>query len=98
MSAAAIIRKQNRLMRKFVEHHATSSATAEKLEDLDCRQGWIFRRMVARGVFVLVGDDRFYMDENASREFIRRRKIKIAVFTGIFAISFLFWLAWHYLD
>jgi hypothetical protein len=96
MSAAAILHKQNRLMRKFAERHATSSASAEKLENLGCHQGWIFRRMVARGVFVPVGDGRFYMDENASREFIRRRRIRIAVFAGIFAFLFVVWLVWHY--
>ena len=77
MSAAVIILKQNKLMRRFAKAGATNSATAKVPEDIGCRQSWLFRRMVARGVFIPVGDGRFYMDVQAAEEFKRRRRARL---------------------
>jgi hypothetical protein len=77
MSAAVVILKQNKLMRRFASVGATNPATAKVPEDIGCRQRWIFRRMVSRGVFVPVGDGRFYMDIDAAAEFKRRRRARL---------------------
>ncbi len=77
MSAAVIILKQNQLMRRFAAAEATAPTTAKVPEDIGCRQSWIFRRMVARGVFVPVGNGRFYMDVDAAAEFKRRRGARL---------------------
>ncbi|MCY2986450.1 MAG: hypothetical protein NTY19_01055 [Planctomycetota bacterium] len=89
MSAAVIIAKQNRLMRNFTAADATNPATAKSPEDIGCRQNWIFRRMVARGVFVPVGNGRFYMDVQAADEFKRRRRGRLLWMLVLVAVAFL---------
>jgi hypothetical protein len=94
MNAAAIILKQNRLMRQFRVAGATSPATARTPEDIGCRLGWIFRRMVARSVFIPIGDGKFYMDEDATSSFVQRRRIKAIVLLGVILLVFIFvWIA-----
>ena len=52
MSAAAVIvARQNKLIRRFWEAGATAPKFARSPEDLGCRNSWIFRRLVTRGVF-----------------------------------------------
>ena len=91
MSGAAIILQQNRLMRRFADAGATNPATAKVPEDIGCRQSWVFRRLVSRGVFVPVGDGRFYMDVEAADEFKHRRRITALIFIGAVLLLFLFW-------
>ena len=94
MSAAVVILKQNQLMRRFAEAGATTPATAKVPEDIRCRQNWIFRRMVARGVFVPVGNGRFYMDEDAAAEFKRRRRARLLWMLALVAVAMALFLIW----
>ena len=94
MSGAAIVLKQKRLMRNFRAANATSPQTARIPEDIGCRQRWIFRRMVARGVFVPIGDGRFYMDEEAGRNFVQQRRIKALIALVIVGIGLVLYLIW----
>ena len=64
MSGAVVVVHQNRLMRQFREAKATAPKSASTLTDIGCRNSWVFRRMVARGVFIETNDGRFYMDED----------------------------------
>ena len=97
MSGAAIVLKQNRLMRTFRAAGATSPATATTPEDIGCRQGWIFRRMVERGVFIPAGNDKFYLDEEAARTFVQRRRLKALIALAVVVVVFLVvWLAAHH--
>jgi hypothetical protein len=95
MSGAAIIMKQNRLMRNFRTANATSPALARMPEDIGCRQRWIFRRMAARGVFVPVGDGKFYMDEEAARNFVQLRRGRALITLLILGIGLALYLLWH---
>lgn len=96
MSATAIILKQNRFMRNFRAAGATGPATARGPEEIGCRQGWIFRRMVAAGVFIPAGNDKFYLDEEAATRFVRRRRNKALVLAGAVMLVFIFvWLTVH---
>ena len=94
MSTAAVVLKQNRIMRRFAEAGATSPATAMTPEEIGCRQGWIFRHMEAKGVFVSVGEGRFYLDELAAESFRRRRRNRVLIIAlGAILLAFLAWLA-----
>ena len=77
MSGAAIILHQNKLMRRFRQAGATSAAEARRLEELPCRNSWIFRRLVSRGVFVETKPGRYYMDEQSAAEFVRQRRSRM---------------------
>ncbi|HOY59176.1 MAG TPA: hypothetical protein PK640_13710 [Verrucomicrobiota bacterium] len=82
MSAAAvIIRRRKRLVRRFAEEGALSSDQAIPFSKVGMRRSWIFEQMVSRGVFVGVGEDRYYMNEQAARAFLaaqRRRVLTVA--------------------
>ena len=94
MSGAVVVMRQNRLMQRFRDIKATDSKSAITLADIGCRDSWIFRRMVARGVFIDTGKARYYMDEDAARWFVKRRKrlmlIFIAVSILVFAVVLVF--------
>lgn len=92
MSGAAIIRKQNRLIKKFREANAINPQNAVLPEDIGCPQRWIFRRLAARGVFVPVGEGKFYMDEETARNFVERRREKVLTISIILMAAFLLYL------
>jgi hypothetical protein len=97
MSAAVIHLKQNRLMRNFRSAGATSPATARTPEEIGCRQGWIFRRMVARGVFIPAGNSKFYLDEEAARTFVQRRRLMVLLVVTVVLVLFLVvWISAHH--
>ena len=64
-------------MRRFAEVGATLPEHAVRMEELGIRVNWVIRRMIARGVFVPVGDERYYIDLTAAERFraLRRRRI-----------------------
>ena len=93
MSGAVVVH-QNRLMRRFQDAKATDPKSARMLADIGCRNSWIFRRMVAKGVFIETDDGRFYVDEDAVRRFVKLRWrvafIFLAVAVLVFAILQMF--------
>ena len=81
-----IIRRQNRLMRDFVQAGAVSPDKARPLADLGQRESWVFRRMVAAGVFIDVGEGRWYLDQAGAEAFRKRRGWKIFIVVVVGAI------------
>jgi hypothetical protein len=91
MSGAVVVRHQNRLIRRFQDAKATDPKSARTLADIDCRNSWIFRRMVARGVFIETDEGRFYMDEDAASRFVKRRWRVAFIFLAVVIIGFVIW-------
>jgi hypothetical protein len=92
MSGAAVIIRQNRLIRQFREAGATAPALARPLSEIGVRYSWVFRRMAGRGVFVRVTDDRYYMDEEAVTAFLARRTRVLLTFTIVVMVAFVIYL------
>jgi len=92
MSAAAIFARQNRFIRLFEEAGATTPAAAVAPQQLGIRPSWIFNRMASAGVFIDVGDGRYYLDIPASRAFRSRRRTKVLTFAAIALLIFLLYL------
>jgi uncharacterized membrane-anchored protein len=88
MSGGVIVMHQNRLMRRFRDAKATESKSSTTLADIGCRDSWIFRRMVARGVFIETGEGRYYMDEDAARWFVKRRWRVMLIFLAVVVLLF----------
>jgi hypothetical protein len=88
MSGAVVVMHQNRLMRRFRDAKATTPKSARTLAEIGCRNSWIFRRMVAGGVFIETSDGRYYMDEDAARWFVKRRWRVILIFLAVVIIGF----------
>jgi len=88
MSGAVVVIHQNRLMRRFRDAKATDPKGATTLVDIGCRNSWIFRRMVARGVFIETMDGWYYMDEEAARRFVKLRWRTMLVFLAVVIVLF----------
>ncbi len=88
MSGAVVVSHQNLLMRRFREAKATGPKSARTLAEIGCRNSWIFRRMLARGVFIETSDGRFYMDQEAAGRFVTRRWRGAFIFLAIVMILF----------
>ena len=88
MSGAVVVTLQNRLMQRFRDAKATAPQSAITLEDIGCQNSWVFRRMVARGVFIETGEGRYYMDEDAARRFVRRRWRVMLIFLAVIVLLF----------
>jgi hypothetical protein len=73
MSGGVILLMQDRCIRSFQKAGAISPDAANTLEQLGCRDSWVFRRMVAKGVFVQAREDTYYMDEAAAQEYVCQR-------------------------
>ena len=92
MSGAVVVVHQNRLMRQFRDAKATAPKSASTLAKIGCRNSWVFRRMVARGVFIEISDGRFYMDEDTARLFVKRRWQRMLIFLATVILLFVVWL------
>lgn len=90
MSAATtIIRRRKQLVRRFADAGALSPDKAIPFAKVGMRRSWIFEQMVSRGVFVAVGDDRYYMNEPAAKEFLEAQRRRVLVGTLILFVVFL---------
>ena len=78
---AVIVMAQNRAMRRFAEAGATAPEHAVRMADLGVRRSWSVGRMIVHGVFVPVGDERFYIDLDAAARFraLRLRRMLICL-------------------
>ncbi len=70
---------QNKLIRQFREAGAVSPESATTPISIGCARGWIFRRMVAQGVFVALAEGRFYMDEDVLPDFYKARRKNMVI-------------------
>ena len=96
MSGAAILLAQNRYVRRFRDAGATSPANAKTLDEIGCRDSWLFGRMMANGVFSRTGKGTYYMNEAVAEEFLRNRRNRVLVVTGVLLVVFLIWLVFAY--
>lgn len=90
--ATVIIRKQNKMIRRFRDVGAISPDSARGLAEVGVRDSWVFRRLVSRGVFVHVGSDNYYMDENAADAFVHYRRTRALILVALAVLAFVIWL------
>ncbi len=83
MTAASVVIRQNRYIRKFRQAGATSPETARTPQEIGVRHSWLFRRMADAGVFVDVGGGRYYLDEEGTEHYLYRRWVRMIVVTAI---------------
>ena len=87
---------QNRYVRKFRDAGATNPANAKTLDEMGCRHSWLFGRMSANGVFVRTAKGTYWMNEAVAEEYLRNRRNRALVATGILLVAFLIWLVFAY--
>ena len=89
MSAAAVINlRRKRFIRRFRERGATAANCAIAFADVGMRRSWVFEQMVSRGVFVPVGHDRYYLNEQAAGEFLAAQRRRALIVTAILLVVF----------
>ena len=89
--AAVILLRQKRYIERFKEAGAIDTAHARALDELGCRDSWIFRRMEDKGVFARSSGGRYYVDVDAADKFLRSTRRRVFVITGVLLIIFLLW-------
>jgi hypothetical protein len=62
---------------------ATSPDQAIPRAKVVTRRSWIFDQMVARGVFVRVGHDYYFMNERAARAFLAAQRRRALIVTAV---------------
>lgn len=93
MSAAAVImRRRKKFIRRFREKGATSRECAIAFSEVRMRRSWIFEKMVRQGVFISVGGDRYFMDEQAADHFLRAQRARALSFGCLLIILFVVYL------
>lgn len=90
---AAVIHKQNSLIRYFNEVGAVDPEHAVFIFEFNIRRSYVFNRMVSRGVFVESEPGKFFIDNGMVPVFIRKRRsralITLAVVLLIMALYYL---------
>ena len=88
MSAAVIIIRQKRIVRRFQELGAVDAEHAIDLDRVDRARTWIFRRMLRRAVFLATDDGRYYLDTGAAIEFFRFQRRRALVLSAVVLVVF----------
>lgn len=82
-AALAMAIRRKRLIRAFEDAGAITPARAVALSTLGSRGGFVFRRLVARGVLVATPDDRYWLDMVAAEHDTRRRRGVLLTILGV---------------
>lgn len=76
MSAGSMIAaRQKRYVRSFLNATAIDEETAKTLEELECRDGVVFRGMVRRGILLATDDGRWHVDQLAWTRYLEKRRV-----------------------
>jgi hypothetical protein len=93
VSAAAVIAlRRKKLIRRFGEKGATCPERAIAFAEVGMRRSWVFDRMVDRSVFVAVGGDRFFLNEQAAQTFLAAQRRRARTIAAILLVTFLIFL------
>lgn len=80
-----ILVKENMYMNAFRKLGAIGFENAKTMEELKCKHDLAFRKLVGRKVFIKVGDNKYYMDEHAAKQYIQaRRKFSFYILLVLF--------------
>lgn len=73
---AAVIHKQNKLIKFFNEIGAIDAEHAILLNEFGIRRSYVFDRMVLRGVFIECDPGKFYINNDVVPVFREKRRIR----------------------
>ncbi len=91
--AAAVIHKQNALIRFFNEAGAVDPEHAISIAEFNIRRSYVFERMVSRGVFIESEPGKFYLDSVMVPVFVRKRRNRALIALALVLLA----LALYYL-
>ncbi|MDF3078753.1 MAG: hypothetical protein K0S09_2642 [Sphingobacteriaceae bacterium] len=88
-AAIALAVRRRRFIRMFEEAGAMSPNTAIAVDVNDMKPRFMFKRMVAQGIFVEAAAGRFYLDEAREAEMRKERQKTVAGFVIVVAVLIL---------
>jgi hypothetical protein len=95
-AVAAIIVITNGILNAFKKNNALSPDRAKTKAELHIRSRWIFNKLVSKGVIKQVSGDRYYVDLQAQKRYLRRRNIALVVVTSaVITIAIILALVWR---
>lgn len=93
---AAIIVITNGILNAFKKNDALSPETAKTKAELCIRSRWIFNNLVSKGVIKKVSGDRYYVDLQAQKRYLRRRNTALVVVTStVITIAIILAFVWR---
>ena len=91
--ATIVVAKQNQYLRKFEQRDATDPERARSLDDLDCSESIVLRKLMRHGVIRETADGRYYLDGEAASRFRQRRggRVLLALLIVVTLVIVLRW-------
>ncbi len=81
-----IVSKQNRAISRFREAGAFSPASATSLQAAKLRDSFVFRSLLAQGVFRETPTHKYWLDAAGAKAFVARRRWRLLLVAGVAAI------------
>jgi hypothetical protein len=79
---AAVIAITNSILKTFKKNDALSPERAKTKAEMHIRSRLIFNKLVSKGVIKQVSGDRYYVDLQVERRYLRRRNTILVVVIG----------------
>jgi len=93
---AAVIVITDGILNAFKKNDALSPDRAKTKAELHIRSRWIFNNLVSKGVIRQVSGDRYYVDLQAQKRYLRRRNTALVVVTcTVVTIAIILALVWR---
>ena len=77
------------MIRTYRQAGATEPERACAPAELGIRHSWLFQRLSQRGVFVLVADGRYFLDETVAQDFLHQRRVRALALAFAFLLIFI---------
>ena len=82
-AAAAIIRKERRIVDAFRNEGATSPESARSPGELGVNGSWLVDRLIDRAVLRQAEPGRYYLDEEAWKAFCQARRLRAIIVVSV---------------
>ena len=82
-AVVVIVKRQREAVARFIAAEATTPRTARTFDELGVARRWYFERMIAFGVFVSAGDERYYVVPEVWETYRRHKRQRALVITVI---------------
>ena len=94
-AAFAVLAQENRIIRIFQHAGAIKSFKAIMPEDHGIARGFIFNKLVRKGILLQVHDGRYYLNEARAKEVSHRRREIFGIILMVIAIIVLIAVFWQ---
>jgi hypothetical protein len=87
--AIIVAAKFRKIIRSFTDSGSTSPKSSKTREELNLRQGFIFNRLINRGVIIETNPESYYLNKENLAEYKKTRRKRIMIFLGVLIVLIL---------